>query len=191
MSISRQEAQWREWLYHCARYRPRADRGTPYPCSQMDLDRCFSLTATNPYQYVELMEATYQLVRFNRVTKPLSPDEVAALSRLTRAVNIVEWGPDLAIKAFKDLDTLFFMGRLSGNCQVRWSDHKMHDYGTTESLAHGQAKIWLNARLVLMGSPEEGFTDPFVEMWRVSPNCSSRNMFSCGYFVHTLGSALS
>ena len=58
------------------------------------------------------MMAAYQLVRHNRPRKKHSPEEHDAIERLRECLTIEDWGPDLIIKAFRDLDTVFFKGRL-------------------------------------------------------------------------------
>ena len=56
--------------------------------------------------------AAYQLVRHNRFRKKHSNEEHDAIERLRECFTIEDWGPDLVIKAFRDLDTVFFKGRL-------------------------------------------------------------------------------
>ena len=58
------------------------------------------------------MMAAYQLVQHNRPGKQHSPEEHDAIERLRECLTIEDWGPDLIIKAFRDLDTVFFNGRL-------------------------------------------------------------------------------
>ena len=58
------------------------------------------------------MMAAYQLVRHNRPRKNTSTVEHDAIRRLRECFTIEDWGPDLVIKAFRDLDTVFFKGRL-------------------------------------------------------------------------------
>ena len=187
ITMPRFDQETREWLYQRSLRKPRTSKGTPYPCSQDDLERCLSLQAPNLNPYIEPMEATYQLVRFNRLTKPLSIKEDNALNRLegmlTHVSNPGDWEPSIAIKAFKDLDTLFFMSRLRGNCKVRWMDaeHRLARdgcFGSTDYLAHGQAQIHLNAKRILLDCPE-----PFIEMWRVS-----EKSFHCLFFLSWLPS---
>lgn len=58
------------------------------------------------------MLAAYQLVRHNRPMREPSPEEHDAIKRLRECVTVEDWEPDLVIKAFRDLDTVFFKGRL-------------------------------------------------------------------------------
>ena len=58
------------------------------------------------------MMAAYQLVQHNRLRKKHSNEEHDAIKRLRECFTIEDWGPDLVIKAFRDLDTVFFNGRL-------------------------------------------------------------------------------
>ena len=64
------------------------------------------------------MMSTYKLVRHNRYNKDLPQEEADAIERLRDGLKIKNWGPDLVIKAFRDLDTVFFRGRVVGNCLV-------------------------------------------------------------------------
>ena len=68
-----------------------------------------------------------------------------------------DWrGPDLAIKAFCDLDTVFFRGRLKGHVCVSWADTKEFPpgkarFGQTVCLGQGKALIQLNVHFIFIG----------------------------------------
>ena len=116
--------------------------------------------------------STYQLVRHNRPHKDIPQEEADAIERLRDCLKIKNWGPDLIIKAFRDLDTVFFRGRVVGNCLVRWRDREgcirehreCHYYGATSPLGqieNRQVQITLNANLMFLECE-----DPYIEMWR-------------------------
>ena len=116
--------------------------------------------------------STYQLVRHNRPNKDLPREESDAIERVRDCLRIQDWGPDLIIKAFRDLDTVFFMGRLVGNCLIRWRDregcerkyNESHFYGLTAPLGplrNRQVQIILNANLMFFQC-----ANPYKEMWR-------------------------
>ena len=163
MNISQQE-RWH--LMELAKRPVRADTGTPYPCTQQDLDYCLRFPRIKPSGKLHRMEATYQLTRFNRLTKELSPNERNACKNLKAALKLRDWGPDLIIKAFKDLDQLFFRGQLHGQCLVGWytpASRKVseQEYGVTTFVPPRSAKIRLNLPKIFLGTEE-----PYMEMFR-------------------------
>lgn len=144
------------------------DTGTPYPCSQRDIDLCRHTRHAN-HDRLHRMEATYQLTRFNRPTKELSQTEELAYRNLKRALKLPDWGPDLLIKAFKDLDELFFMGRLHKKVLVGWGDNAachargvdpQEVYGVTLPARPGTVKIVLSIQTIIFKSP-----DPYEYMF--------------------------
>ena len=118
------------------------------------------------------MVSTYKLVRHNRPYKEIPQEEADAIRRLRDCLKIKNWGPDLVIKAFRDLDTVFFKGRVVGNCLVRWRDREgcermegdCNFYGVTAPLGpseNRQAQIVLNGNIMFFECE-----DPYIEMWR-------------------------
>ena len=152
----------------------RADSGTAYPCSQRDLDGYTKFYRSNKdIVYVSPNTGTNNLVLWLDINQNPDSDSAAALKRLRNGLRIRPWGPDLLIKAFKDLDTAFFMGTLTGNVLVQWKksmdvrsllglgpSHKV-TWGYTSKVGHGQAKISINSTPHFKASG-----DPFREMWR-------------------------
>lgn len=144
--------------------------------------------------------STYLLVRHNRLDREPSPKEADAIIRLRKSLKMKNWGPDLIIKAFEDLDTVFFRGCLVGNCLLKWRDPKgcrrvsAKDtctwYGFTHwagSPAHKQAAITLSAENIFLED-----ADPYGQMWKVIlvsrflssfVNCTR---FCCSYFYSTI-----
>lgn len=73
------------------------------------------------------------------------------------------WGPDLIIKMFADLDLVFFKGKLLGDAVVGWRDISMDRYAECWSLPHGQARINLNRAPLCMRLP--GDAPEFFQMF--------------------------
>lgn len=102
------------------------DIGTPYPCSQSDLDvhNTGSSESSNNHPFVSAMEATKEVMLHNHVSRRLPSSESTAIDNLNRTIYTVEkkmeFGPDLAVKAFADLDLIFFGGQLRDNVRVQW-----------------------------------------------------------------------
>lgn len=91
----------------------------------------------------------------------------AAILRLRAGLEIQDWKPDLVIKAFHDLDTVFFNGKLRGHVTIQWQTaswwteyHHVHGqhrraYGLTQYLGHQRAAIQLNAFEILLNTPDD------------------------------------
>lgn len=139
--------------------------GTPYPCTQADIDfHLKSFKSRNRGPFVKNWDATKEVLWQNDEARPVPPAEIAAINRLLDAANSatdgVVLGPDFAIKAFSDLDLLFFGGRLRGYVTVKWKANEYfrknrHQKGTwalTEgqctSSEKGQCRIVLNATMI-------------------------------------------
>lgn len=145
--------------------------GTKYPCSQTEIDfhhrGRFLQPNTGPF--VSAIEATSQIVEHNKETRKVPPPESAAIDRLIDAIlDAEEYGfvPDIVIKAFADLDLVFFDGRLRGNVCVEWvSDEYLQKWhvppgawGFTvkpEPGESGQCRVKLNAKTILLDPSTE------------------------------------
>ena len=120
----------------------RTDTGTPYPCNQNDLDVHSSGTFRQPNTrpFVSAMEATRDVMLHNHVTRRVPPTELVAVENLRKIVDTVEkrmdFGPDLAVKAFVDLDLLFFGGHLREHVRVQWVKARDH------SSFSGPGRVW-------------------------------------------------
>lgn len=152
------------------RYPIRADEGTAYPCSQKDLDGLVKFyDSPRNTDYVSPNRGTNKLVQWLDINQNPDPESAAALKRLREGLKLQRWGPDLAIKAFKDLDQTFFMGTLTGNVLVRWKNirdivdlwSKGSTYGYTTKMGHGQARITIDPT-----SHFKKASDPYSEMWQ-------------------------
>ena len=178
------------------------DSGTNYPCQQSDLDATGGLTRKhypgnrredqkvsrkewfpreNHGPFVSARQATLDVFQQNRTgRKNPSAVVIAATDRFHRAIDAacrdgLPWGPDLIIKAFCDLDIIFFGGKLRGHVCVRWlpdwSPPGTIKLGTTCYLGKGKSAINLNADVILRSgkSPYDIFEEMFAtvlhEMW--------------------------
>ncbi|CAD6588676.1 MAG: hypothetical protein ASARMPREDX12_003409 [Alectoria sarmentosa] len=149
----------------------RTDSGTSYPCNQSDLavhnDDAFP--EPNNHPYVSAMDATREVMLQNHITRRVPPTELAAIDTLRTTVYAMEkrmeFGPDLAAKAFVDLDLLFFGGRLRDHVRVRWikaSEHPRFAAAPTRLWAitlrlpqHGKCVILMNADYHLRQSNDD------------------------------------
>ena len=156
------------------------DTGTSYPTTQEELDfhRRSLWLRPNPNKFVSENCATADMMRQNDPKRRVSKAEFEACERLKTLLRNHKaghpYGPDLAVKAFKDLDLVFFGGHLSGHVTVRWSgcskiggfdcDGKGKCcYGFAQNtIRHGsgQCRIFLNADLIF----SSGIEDPFKQM---------------------------
>ena len=101
-----------------------AHQGTPYLCTQEEIDFHYWSTFPRPNvgPLIPAINATQEMMWQNEERRSLSPAEKMSLSNLVNAVLSTRcgcgYGPDVVIKAFKDLDTVFFGGILHGNICV-------------------------------------------------------------------------
>ena len=110
-----------------------------------------------------------KMIRYFNSILMQEPAETSSLQRLARVIKHPPspWGPDLVIKAFHDIDTVFFNGKLQGRVRIRWVRHvdKGSDEGETfggvEPLEHSRSEIRLYARIF-----ELKITNPYMIMWR-------------------------
>ena len=174
----------------------RIDTGTPYPCEQSDLDvhRTGSFRELNRRPFVSAVEATTEVMLQNHVSRRLPPSESTAIDNLSRTIYTVEkrmnFGPDLAVKAFADLDLVFFGGRLRDNVQVRWvkaTDHPRFEassglWGAAIQLPErGKCLIILNADLHLR--EESQAADPLRRIFGtlLREMCRAYEIVRCGH----------
>lgn len=104
----------------------REDRGTIYSSTQAELDfhQASRFRSRSKGPFVTRIQATTQLMCHNDLKRQVPSEEQAAIDRLLDLIKNVEggweWGPDIAIKCFADLDLVFFGGKLRGNVRVKW-----------------------------------------------------------------------
>lgn len=156
----------------------RLNYGTLYPCSGSQLHDTITHN-TRPRrssEYVSADKASREIQTHNTLGRNLSQGEYDAIRRLESLVitcmsGRISWTPDLIIKAFCDIDRVFFLGLLRGHVHVEWTPASSFApapsgrtrFAKTTPLGGGKARIRLNAHAIL-GSV--GFP-PFKVMWRV------------------------
>ena len=163
----------RQVLYDSA-FRPvNKNTGSYYDCSQHTIDRATHPHGRHTGQYVSRRRAVHEIVAHNAVTRPLSRRERHAMHRLRQARNLCHtrtWGADLVIKAFLDLDVIFFCSRLRDMVKVKWKRiPRGRDGKRVAGLCgaddsdptSGRREIWLNAGSILRPRQRR----PFQEMW--------------------------
>ncbi|MCJ1226298.1 hypothetical protein MMC12_002948 [Toensbergia leucococca] len=143
-------------------------KGTPYPSWAIYLhlmhqpERGFDNMDRNKTQYA----AATDLVDFLHPRNRLGS---FGLDRLNANIRTPGWGPDIVVKAFHDLDKVFFQGRLEGRVTIKWKKAKFFKYdsskgktyGSTWSKAPRGAQIFLNADAIFLDQT----SDPFKDMW--------------------------
>ena len=172
--------------------------GTPYPCSQNDLDvhNIGAFHEQNNRSFVSAMEATREVMLQNHVSRRVPPSELLAIDNLQKTIYAVEkrmdFGPDLAIKAFIDLDLVFFGGQLRDNVRVLWvkaSDHPSFAAPTGPKGAaiqlpeRGKCLIMLNADLHLRRrQSHDDVDDPLRLIFGtlLHEMCHAYEIVSCG-----------
>lgn len=166
----------RERLFQQALQPFNESTGTPYPCSQTDIyfHRQKNFSTCNKGPFVTSLEATKEVVLQNESTRTISSSERAAIANLLSAASSAEdgliLGPDIAIKAFKDLDLVFFAGRLHSHVTVQWRPDIRHPARAWGMCEHprwgeeGQCRIHLNADLIFKQAWTKRTPDPFESM---------------------------
>ena len=170
-------------LYQASLDRFYADFGSHYPCSQSELDFHHQgrFLRENRGPFVSLSRSTEEVMVQNDERRRPSFDERRAILNLEYVIhdhNFV-YHPDIIVKVFNDLDTLFFSGRLSGNVLVSWANSTQcaeleqrtqlkpgRLLGFTDGFVpgeQGQARIYLNPSGIFLGRPAN--EDPLRKMF--------------------------
>ena len=168
----------RQELYILASRNVRCDRGTYYDCSQHTIDRATHFHAHHSGNYVSSRGAVDEIVRHNDLRRMPGPSESEAIHRLRYAKNRCErhpWGPDLVIKAFLDLDKIFFCSRLRDIVKVVWKRNLREPgmagccHKDSANPNSGRREIWLNADEIFRIREQRPFSEMFCtvlhEMW--------------------------
>lgn len=149
-------------------------QGTPYPCTQSDLDDLAILPNNAPHRFRWSERATLELERILAPNASISIEVQDAVARLREALNIDDWTPDIVIKAFHDLDLVFFDGKLRGVTTIDWQSARWWNeeiksiygyrfcFGQAVYLGNRKTAIHLNAWGILLDT-----TDAKVAMWAV------------------------
>ena len=150
------------------------DRGTVYDITQQELDALSAFITKNSGPFISQSQATQEVVDHNRLSREPSSAELAAIQRLREALEVEDhlWSPDIVIKAFHDLDIIFFNGRLRNNVQFQWKTpeafipHVQPDdfaLGATNRTGRvGQMSIILNAHNLLFRNVIQ---KPRMQVW--------------------------
>lgn len=170
--------------------------GTHYICTQSDLDATGGLARqefpkddlgdckasrkkwfanSNRGPFVSARQACLEIFNHNDLRRKPGTLEKEAIERLANALMATcrgSWGADLIIKAFCDLDVVFFRGRLRGHVCVRWLPNwavrGCTTWGTTVYLGEGKCAIRMNADAILLDHSrpfERMFATMLHEMW--------------------------
>ena len=157
------------------------NRGTNYPCTQSEL-RDATIPSTRPTQApLSRRQASLSVQNQNALGSHVPQSEYNAVCRLEDAILRVysrrQWCPDLIIKAFCDLDRVFFGGELRGHVFVQWAptsafpSHQQHPtpLGVTYPLQEGKAMIVLCTDGVFhnssLGAFKQMWSTMLHEMW--------------------------
>ncbi len=150
-------------------------KGTRYPCTQKDLDasggahrrtaldslrfknqsKWFAHPNNGPFIDARLSaREVFDHNDLKRIPSAVEQDAIDRLHTGLRNASTERWGPDLAIKAFCDLDKVFFCGRLRGHVCLTWKPDRSFPsrnlLGITEYVNKGKCVIQLNADLILL-----------------------------------------
>ncbi len=150
--------------------------GTPTGyASYMSTNESKSVDHPNKGPFLDARIAAREVFEHNDPTRIPSAAENEAIRRLDTAFKDAAqgfWGPDLAFKAFCDLDKVFFCARLTGHVCLSWQPHIGRGllWGSTGYLGRGKAVIILDAYNIFFHTEgESGFVQMFTtllhEMW--------------------------
>ncbi|KAL9612757.1 MAG: hypothetical protein Q9167_002642 [Letrouitia subvulpina] len=161
----------RQFVYELAKRPVSVNSRPPYPCTAEELRSYRKQPPPNVGQPLSPLDAVRHLEKFLDPNREPSEKVFAAQERFDRALDAEDWDPRLAIKAFKDLDIIFFAGKLMGKTNVcwlgrdEWSQEHPQDpiervFRFTEYEGQGTGKVVLNAHTILRLSP-----NPFLQTW--------------------------
>lgn len=129
-------------LLELARYQVRPEWGTAYPCSRRNLASYRRVPVPARKKPLSNELATSKVVSFLNEPIGTGSKEEAALHRLAEGMQLEDWGPDLAIKAFDDLDVLFFRGVLATRTMINYCTQEVR-----QALSDYLSKICMDTRL--------------------------------------------
>lgn len=178
------EKDFNNKIYESALLPFRETTGSPYKCKQSEIDfhhrGVFEKPNNGPF--VSRMQATEEVMRWNDEKRAPPREELEMIRQLAVTVHDAEkntlFHADIVVKAFADLDRVFFGGRLRGNVTVQWVREIARDegekgiYGETKPFRNGQCRITLNATKILL------------QRWRKVGNNSVASMF--GTLLHEM-----
>ncbi|KAI4107214.1 MAG: hypothetical protein L6R37_001791 [Teloschistes peruensis] len=159
----------RQLLVEMSHFKVEPTQGTAYPCRAKDLKSYRRRPLRTAKPPMDNEAATRLLVDW--LSKPVVAGSVehVAMHNLANGMQLEEWGPDLIIKAFDDLDVLFFRGVLATRTRLDWASQAHLRqigvdpegiYGLTSGLGYGRCHISLSATCVFLLSQ-----NPYTQMW--------------------------
>lgn len=148
-------------------------RGTPYTCRQPDLADCDYLPYEADHPLHPRTQATDDLEHFLDPDAYISSKVEQAIDRLRGSLSIHGRKPGIVIKAFYDLNIVFFSGKLRDLNTISWhsptwwnlhtrSQNGYSFLGLTQNLDHRTAAIYLNSWTNPLNTP-----DAEKAMWSV------------------------
>ena len=186
----------RQELYQAAFADVTVDSGSDYACTQSDLEATGGLarqlypedhhkdrkaskrkwfSQPNPGPFITPRQASRDIFEHNDLRRKPHKFERGAIERLCEAIDRGrhgDWSPDFIIKAFCDLDIVFFGGQLRGHVCVRWQPNWSLPgetmWGRCVFLEAGKCAIRLNADTILLDHPrplEHMLVTMLHEMW--------------------------
>lgn len=160
----------RRRLFRLAKEVVRVDRGTPYPCYAKNIESYQCRPKRTRKTPISAEVATNKLVKFLNQHIERDTKEDRAVRRLASGMQLEKWGPDLFIKAFDDLDLVFFRGVLATRTQIHYMTEKeiarefggrdRHMFGCTVQLGYGRCRIVLNSTKHFLLD-----RNPFAQTW--------------------------
>lgn len=159
----------RRLLVEMSKFDVEPDHGTVYPCRAENLRSYRRRPLRTAKPPMDNEAATRLLVDW--LSKPVvaGSAEHAAMHNLANGMQLEEWGPDLIVKAFDDLDIIFFRGVLATRTQLDWaSPANLRQigadpegiFGLTRPLGYGRCHISLNAICIFLLSRHS-----YTQMW--------------------------
>ena len=175
---------------HRASFEPiEVETGTKCTCTQHDLTMYHARLSALSDIIIEDIPAPIEpkkpirwLANFLHQDNWPTPQVKEALERLMLAREDRQWGPDIIIKAAKDLDTAFFNSLLDYQISVRWSDPSEtaalnKNFGMAQFLEVMMCDIYSNRDEVLLKSE-----NPAGVMWGTMVHeMIVRDLASCLY----------
>ena len=159
-------------LYNLTVCSTEAQNGTPYDCSQADIDAFHTFARTvRSTKFLPAEESIQMLTSF--LTQQNSTADICdALARLRLAAWDPNWGPDVIIKALCDIDIAFFNSRLRGHVKVYWCNSSNEHIRRrlpqvprglmSPGEREGQCTVFLNADTIFAKR------NPCKQMWRTT-----------------------
>lgn len=171
-------------LYDAATRKACACCGSTYSISQKSLDQVLhpskSFERHQSSRTLALAACLHNSKRRILPERGLEREAFERLDKLFADPNPAAYGPDLAMKAFRDLDAVFFLGDLFGKVKVEWSPgiRGRNCLGYTMSFEGKATLIVLDAQRHFYPSGSKPFQEMFqtlIHEMVVSPILRSKN----------------